>query len=378
MQSAKSQQSRRRKISIRLGLLLSGLVVGLICAEVALWALDVPRFYKRHASSGQFGSEGELIDGQFFYFNRKSAPIRFEYDGNPRGYFGPDNEVEHPTNSLGFRGPEFQLDKSPGTIRLMFLGDSFTFGEGVRFADTYCEVTSALLQAKINDSRRVEAYNFGVGGYNTSQSLWLLQRFLTQTSPDVILLGYVLNDAEPPLFDYDHATKSRIRLPRELMIPEGLDDAVPPDQIVYQLRSSRLVWQLFQNRTRSRATIAHYRSLYETAGIGWRNSRLALKQFIEICRSRDVPFCVVLFPILHELSDAYPFRDIHEQIAREFEGTGTVFIDLLPRLKGMDADELWVHPTDQHPNERVHAIAAEALVDGLMAHALFDQNKDVK
>jgi hypothetical protein len=32
-------------------------------------------------------------------------------------------------------------------------------------------------------------------------------------------------------------------------------------------------------------------------------------------------------------------------------------------LKGKDARNLWVHPTDQHPNETVHRIAAEALVE---------------
>lgn len=41
-------------------------------------------------------------------------------------------------------------------------------------------------------------------------------------------------------------------------------------------------------------------------------------------------------------------------------------VDLLPAVIGMNHQDLWVHPTYQHPNETVHAIAAEMLVQALM------------
>ena len=40
-------------------------------------------------------------------------------------------------------------------------------------------------------------------------------------------------------------------------------------------------------------------------------------------------------------------------------------IKLIDHLRGMKGEDLWVHPTDQHPNERVHAIAARVLVEQL-------------
>ncbi len=49
------------------------------------------------------------------------------------------------------------------------------------------------------------------------------------------------------------------------------------------------------------------------------------------------------------------------------EGTPAAFIDLFPRLKGMRAEDLWVHPADQHPNEKVHLLAAQALVEEFLA-----------
>ena len=376
MKRGKPSQSRFWRYSVRLGLVAGGLLAGLIVVEVSLVALDQPRFYTRRTSPNQFWVTKELrFDGRPFYLNTKSDTIRFVYDSNPRGYFGPDNEIEHRTNSSGLRGPEFQKAKSPETLRLMFLGDSFTFGEGVRFEHTYPEVAAPLLRAKLPKGRRVEAYNFGVGGYNTTQSLDLLRMTLKPFSPDIVVLGYVPNDAEPPLYLYDPATNSISRRPRQKKVPEGRDD-VPPDRLLFQLRTSQLVWQFRDNRRRSQATVAYYRSLYEEPSTGWLQSRLALQQISEICGSHDIPFCVLLFPILHELTDNYPLRDIHDKIAQEVNHCGAIFVDLFPKLKGMDAHDLWVHPTDQHPNEKVHAIAAKALVDALKAHGVLDRIKN--
>ena len=40
-------------------------------------------------------------------------------------------------------------------------------------------------------------------------------------------------------------------------------------------------------------------------------------------------------------------------------------VDLLPAFAGHDGPELWVHPTNQHPNEAGHAIAGRALFEFL-------------
>jgi hypothetical protein len=307
------------------------------------------------------------------YVNLPSSRIRIVYDRNPRGYFGPANEVEHTTNQLGFRGPEFAVSrqggrlvatKPAGTVRMVFLGDSFTFGEGVRDEDTYPARTAALLQREHpSGSPRFEACNLGVCSYNTTQELALLEDLGLKLLPDCVVLGYVLNDAEPPLFEPDPSTKSFRRASRA--VEGGAGDPVPPDRLLYQLRSARLVWQLAADRERSLRTVARYHALYKDGSPGWQESRRALRQIILRCHEAGIPCYVLLFPILYELSDAYPFQAIHKKIRAEVEGLNATFIDLLPRLKGQRADTLWVHPADQHPNEQVQRIAAEELAAAL-------------
>ena len=79
----------------------------------------------------------QLFDGTIIQAYLPSAKIKFEYDSNPRGYFEEGNIVVHTTNSMGFRGKEFTVDRINNKKKIIFLGDSFTFGEGVKDKDTF-------------------------------------------------------------------------------------------------------------------------------------------------------------------------------------------------------------------------------------------------
>ena len=116
-----------------------------------------------------------LNNKDVFYVNAFSEKIRFVYDGNPRAYFGKDNEIDHVTNSSGFRGKEFSFSKPKDTFRIAFIGDSFTFGEGVRLEDTYVEKVSAILSEKFKNpgyySRGlVRCYSFFIVSEATSMA----------------------------------------------------------------------------------------------------------------------------------------------------------------------------------------------------------------
>ena len=55
-----------------------------------------------------------------------------------------------------------------------------------------------------------------------------------------------------------------------------------------------------------------------------------------------------------------------KKVAGEVKRSGGIFIDLFPVLKGKNARGLWVHPTDQHPGEKVHRIAAELIANHIL------------
>lgn len=354
-------------------LTLLGLFVGLFMVEGALRVVKYPRFYKAHSLAPQFAFL-ETSSTNAVYVNAPSTRIRFVYDGNPRGYFGAGNEVDHFSNSAGFRGPEFTLEKPERALRIACLGDSFTFGEGVRFEDTYAERVAIMLRARLAPNKATcESLNFGVGGYNTEQELFALLNFALPVSPDIVIVGYTLNDPEPFLFQIDPRTGTTDRRPRELSIPEGLDDALPPGNLLYNSRIAQLFWQKLAKQARTRQTVSYYQGLFASDSPGWQRSREALHTILATCQARQIPCIVVIFPVLYQLNDRYPFLAIHGMIQQEVLAANGICVDLFPLLKGRSSSALWVHPTDPHPNEIVHAIAAEALVPQILKTSCFQR-----
>jgi hypothetical protein len=52
---------------------------------------------------------------------------------------------------------------------------------------------------------------------------------------------------------------------------------------------------------------------------------------------------------------------VHDAVVRYCSDHGIPVLDLRPAYSGYDGLELWVHPSDQHPNEIAHDMAARAI-----------------
>jgi hypothetical protein len=145
-----------------------------VAAGVEVWVRA--RWNPRNGQPGLFLSDA--VRGQRFAAN---------YDGWFAG-------VPVHINNLGFRDPrDYALAKSPNTFRIVFLGDSVTFGHGSVYEHTY----PYLLEQKLKQWRpRVDwqVWNVAVPGYNTSQELEHLKEIGPQFSPDLVVVGFFEND----------------------------------------------------------------------------------------------------------------------------------------------------------------------------------------
>lgn len=95
------------------------------------------------------------------------------------------------TNSLGARGDEIAATRPEGALRVLHLGDSFTFGQGVEESEAFHAV---LADELATDRITIETLNFGVPGHGTPQSVALLEHKLLSLKPDVVLLNVFAND----------------------------------------------------------------------------------------------------------------------------------------------------------------------------------------
>lgn len=90
-------------------------------------------------------------------------------------------------NSAGLRGPELELEKSPGVLRVAVLGDSSTFGMGVPFRETYGARLCELLQQR---GIRAEVLDAGVIGYTVAQGLERYLALVRDYRPDVVIAAF--------------------------------------------------------------------------------------------------------------------------------------------------------------------------------------------
>ena len=106
-----------------------------------------------------------------------------------QGFELDDTPLSH--GSLGLRGPE-PAPRERIDTRVLFLGDSVTYGHHLVDDDTVPRRLEDDIAARTG--RLVEVINAGVPGYSTFQSVGQLRRLGPELQPDVILLGFCLND----------------------------------------------------------------------------------------------------------------------------------------------------------------------------------------
>jgi lysophospholipase L1-like esterase len=97
------------------------------------------------------------------------------------------------TDSSGLRWPIHEMSRPDNTFRILTMGCSTTFGWGVADDQSY----PAQLEALIHQSGHtdVEVINGGQPGYTSFQGLWLWDEVLRFYEPDLVLVGYVVQDA---------------------------------------------------------------------------------------------------------------------------------------------------------------------------------------
>jgi hypothetical protein len=250
------------------------------------------------------------------------------------------------------RSPE----KPAGARRVVSLGDSFAWGVGIEHDDTYARRVERVLNRRPGE--RWEVVQLARPGMGTVEQAEQLAEEGLAYGPDAVVLGFVLNDSED-----ENAAEARrardweeTRRERQERRAGGrlLDRSALFCFVAGRLEATG------QNRRRLEA----YRSQFLPDYPGWVACRSALARMGALCRERNVPFVVMIFPLFADpLDERYPFADIHAQVAQAAREAGAVVIDLLPAFRGLRSSLLVVDGADdEHPNEIAHRIAAQELL----------------
>lgn len=98
-------------------------------------------------------------------------------------------------NSRGFRGAEYNVDKSPGTIRVVTLGASSTFGYHNPDDLTYPVLLERALNEGCVDGPRYEVLNLGIPHLTSAEIVSLFLAEGLPLDPDVVTFYEGINDS---------------------------------------------------------------------------------------------------------------------------------------------------------------------------------------
>jgi hypothetical protein len=237
--------------------------------------------------------------------------------------------------------------------RILFLGDSFTFGDGLE--DGKLRFTS-LLEARLNAGSTFHYHIYNAGRRGTEPHRWVrdLHRLLPTYKPHLILAVFFLRDGTEMTTSLSGHRAQIARLRREYT-----------ENFLY--RHSYLARRIIDHRVVEAFNRRYYRDQIRRAYLGtaeeqavWRREQESLKELAAICNRAGIPFHLVIFPILFELH-RYPYGAVEDEITRFARQNKIPVVSLTGGFLGKDERALWIGPGDQHPNALGHKIAAETL-----------------
>ncbi|MFN0242834.1 MAG: SGNH/GDSL hydrolase family protein [Planctomycetota bacterium] len=343
----------------RLLVLAISTVASMLVIELVFRALDLRGYHEARTRDWKHAilPPEEYVPGVLFQF-KPHAKFRLEYDSNPDGYFDERNGLDYETNAQGFRGAEWTDERTPGTERVLVLGDSFTFGEGVKLEDTFCVRLASLLTKE--RGRPVEVINCGVSAWSTDSEIAFLEHRGLRTKPDLVLVVYVLNDA-------DYA--GGLDLWREFR------GQYEKDWLKHSYFASYAYSMYARGRVGRRYVEDTVRGALSTPE-KWQKSFDLLAKGDQLSRAAGARFGVCVFPFLFDLSPSHPMKPIHAMIRDACAKNGIPALDLFDTFVGQRDTSLWVHPSDQHPNAKANALAAEAMARFVIAERLLDAGEE--
>ena len=191
-------KSRSRQSTLKAKVLLSfvTVIVVLMVGEVAF------RLYYRFAgipTTITFGSTSDkwrqhwirrhLKDGIEVYYGYDVYHPLFGWALKPNlTAYQYKNHPPVTSNAHGWRSTrQFTYDKPEGIARVVVLGDSFTFGEQARDDETW----PACLEQQLDNT---EVLNLAIHGYGTDQQLRVLEVQGVKYQPDIVVLGFFVED----------------------------------------------------------------------------------------------------------------------------------------------------------------------------------------
>jgi|GEM_PF-4608257 len=279
------------------------------------------------------------------------------------------------TNELGLRDRPIPARKADDEKRILFIGDSITFGFLLEDGERISQQAQTVLNGK-DASRKVRCINAGVSGYTTWQELDLLRELAPVIKPDVVVLQFCINDmldaidigrGNPKVSDLDLALNTSTHW-------SGIWRAISYHVAVrrnQELADARVWAQNDPTRSGHPSALNTKEDIYldplpEPVKKAWNVCLEDLSSMNAYCKQVSVPLVLVYSPESCQLGDDPNFQQPSRILGGWAEQAGVSFVDITPIWKAAMGTTI---PPEQllfdsiHPQPEAAKLMAEAIAE---------------
>ena len=343
--------TRARKKLVQVLSIVLGLLAGAVAAEVATRLLSLAP--PLQAAYGSFAADPYL-------------PFRPQPSTRTTGRTD-EFSFDYLHNRLGFRDVEHG-DKAPGTFRILGLGDSFTYGVGVSFEETYLYRLEAMLNSRPGAHPRVEIIKAGIPRYFPEPERILLEKYGVGFRPDLVLVAFLPNDVIDTFLGLDAVSVSSSGY---LMTREARELGPLGMQLYRRSHVGRLLLKRYVDWRVARAYWPRDDEMFQSNGFhekDWQKIESEYERMTATAASASAR--IVIFQIPQRgpwtVKSRYPGVRFSAWAAKH----GVDFLDVLPAMERGAARERLYYEQDGHCTAAGHAVIAQDLYAYLTSHQL--------
>ena len=337
----KTSQSNKKEVR-RNDILINIFVLAVTLVLVFLFLELFFRFYVYTV----FDKNDDLIN---FIQESNNSRLAYELKPNSQGYIY-DKKVE--INQNGERGKLYPYGKPKETTRIVFIGDSITFGFGSLINESYPYLVEDSLNKKYTN--RFEAIDLGVYSYNTVQQVESLKVKGLRYSPDIVVVGFYISNPEG---DFNR-----------------LNPQVPKRKILHatitSLSKHSYFFKYALDTFRMLGIENDFSDIYDKNSKDWKNFEAAINDLESLSKKNDFKVVFVIHPQLYNF-DKYHLNEYHNTIRSLAESKGFIVLDMLDYYKEYDAKKLKAAKQDySHPNHLGNIIISKEITDTFIKNNL--------
>jgi len=283
-------------------------------------------------------------------FSLFEAYFRFRYDeSDGLGFLQVSqrwNQRHVVYNGSFFRDRDFTDKKKPGVIRIGVLGDSLTFGAGIKDVNNRF---SNILEKELKDSGyNVEVYNLGKPGYDIDNEIDVYKS-VKYLNFDIVVWAYFTNDIQPR---NSTGTPIIVKNSQRAKILEFISSkSFFLDYLYWRFSSvyNKTIYAL------KNADIDQYKNPKRLPVF-----EQQVTDFISSLKKDNKKVVVIMLPSVALIGHDYP-TFINDIMLKLFAKNDVPVVYLYPYLKDKNSQDLRASRFDTHPNEKVHKLTADLL-----------------